>query len=224
MRKRWIIAVISTFAIVGAYYAIWTTSKNAFEKQIDEKIDGVCCDRFFEAISVSYPFLWQSATVIRSRAGMIENIASQAGYDRYAFSVLWKQYEKSPECIHDSNILYDLDFFTSSNTYSSLTHAGKSFKKESVTLDNLVKAGKLVLNISQIVEMDSILTAAKKADVYALDFFSDLSSFKDSSHEINDWRNFDTREYSIKIDNYVQLKKEPFSLYEFIFNSPLDEK
>ena len=164
MRKKWIITIVSIFAIVGVYYAIWTTAKNTYENSIDEKIDGVCCDRFFEAISISYPFLWQSATVIRSRAGMVENIASQAGYDRYVFSVLWKQYEKSSECIHDSNILYDLDFFTSSNTYSSLTHGGKSLKNESATIVKLATAGKIIRSIPQIVEMDSILSAAKKAD------------------------------------------------------------
>lgn len=224
MRKKWTIALITTFAIVGAYYVVWAVAKNTYENQIDDKIDGVCCNRFYEAITVSYPFLWQSATAIRSKAGAIKYIASEAGYDRYVFSVLWKQYEKSPECIHDSRVLFDLDFFTSSNNYSSLIYAGKSLEKQSATIGELALAGKLIRNTFEIVEMDSILTVTKRADSYALDFFSDLSPYKDFSHDINDWRSFDTREYSIEIDRYIQLKKEPFSLYNYLFNNPLNKK
>lgn len=222
IRRKWIIAAFAIFAIVGAYYGIRAVAKNEYENQIDDKIDGVCCDRFFEAISVSYPFLWQSATTVRSRAVAIKSLASQAGYDRYSFSVLWRQYQKTPECIQESKILYDTDFFTSSNVYGSLTHTGKSFKKESFAVINLIRAAKLVRNISEIVEITSIMNAANEADSICLDFISEMSQFQNKSHSINDWRTFEGREFDIKIANYSQLRKEPFSLYNYIFNNPLN--
>ena len=40
---------------------------------------------------------------------------------------------------------------------------------------------------------------------------------------INDWRNFDTTEYGERIGKYIKFKEEPFSLFDYFFNNPLDK-
>ena len=224
MRKRWIITIITTLAVGCAYFATYAIAKNAYENQIQSKIDGVCRDRFYEAISVTYPFLWHSASVISSRADNIKYIARKAGFDRYVFSVLWDSYVNSPEGRMEYCNIFEINFFGSSNACSSLIHGGKSLVEERNTILDLLEAVRLVKSPEDIVEMDSIINAADSARSYVLNFYSNLSIYRDDSHGLNDWKRFDNIKYSSKLMYYENLKKEPFSLYDFFFDNPLDKE
>lgn len=223
MKQKNIIITIAFCVALGAYYGIKTITKNTYYERIEKKMDGICSDRFFEAISVSYPFLWQSASVIRLRAGAIKSIVSQAGYDRYTFSVMWNNYENSQDGRRDFHVLHDFETFTISNAYSSLIHTRNTWEKESYTVYKLAKAAKLIKKPQGIADIDSIQHAADIADGYALDFFFDLSHLRDESHGINDWRNFNTIDYSKRFQLLKNLKEKPFSLYDYWFNNPIEE-
>jgi hypothetical protein len=190
---------------------------------IQEKIDGVAAERFYYALLTSYPFLNQSANVVISRANSIKDIASEVGFDRYNFSTLWSGYLNSSEALKESNALYNLDFFISSNAYSSITHAAKQNKDIASSIISYTIASRKIRDIENIIEMDSIIHIADQAKQSAYKCQDAISDYANDSHDINDWKNFDSMEYSKRISKYIKLKEEPFSLFDYFFKNSLDE-
>ena len=220
IENKWFIAAITALIIVGAYYE----AKNNYYSQIEKRIDVINPDLCHKAITISYPFLWQSADAIITRADMIKSIASEAGFDRYVFSVLWKQYKNTPE--YDYRILYHLESFENSNAYRDILHAPKRDEKEALSVIRMVRVNKHILNIENIVEMDSILHMANRAKQYAYQCLDATSNYKNNSHDIYDWKKIGLSEwdYNKQIIKYETLKRKPFSLCDYLFNNPLDKE
>lgn len=301
MRKRWAITLIVPLLLGIVYYATYEIAKKSYHDRIQEKINGVAADRFYYAITTAYPFLYESSNAVISRANAIKRIASEIGFDRYYFSILWKNYCNSAESRKNNNALYNLDFFIGSNTYSSITHAPKQYNETSSSVIRLTLVGKKLQDIHNIMEMDSIIHLADYSKQIAFKCQDAIRDYANNSHEINaapskqrpsswkdsinyyngydsaiedkfraehdylgladylsnfrmdnpqkqrafeneidqirrygreynamqrinDWRHFDTKEYDERIRKYIKLKEEPFSLFDYFFNNPLDKE
>ena len=221
MRKRWAITIIVPILFGIAYYATYEIAKKSYYDSIQERIEGVAADRFYYALLTSYPFLNQSANAVISRANDIKTIASRIGFDRQYFSTVWIDYYNSSHIVN--NILYDLDFFIGSNAYSSIDHAVKQDKKTRSAIMRLIMDNRKLQDIEDIIEMDSIIRVADQARQDAYECLDAIRFYANNSHNINDWRHFDSIEYSKKISKYIRLKEEPFSLFDYFFDNPLDK-
>ena len=223
MKKKWAITIIVPILFGIAYYATYEIAKKSYYDSVQEKINGVVAERFFKALLCSYPFLIQSSHAVISRAESIKTIASKVGFDRYFFSIIWRNYLHSTESRIESNALYDLDFFVSSNVYSSITHSAKQNEKTASSIIRLTIASRKLQNIENIIEMDSIIHVADYAIKDAYECINAIRDYADNSRNINDWRDFDSIEYSERISKYLRLKEEPFSLFAYFFSNPLDK-
>ena len=83
MKKKWAITIIVPILFGIAYYATYEIAKKSYYDSVQEKINGVVAERFFNALLCSYPFLNQSSHAVISRAESIKTIASKVGFDRY---------------------------------------------------------------------------------------------------------------------------------------------
>ena len=223
MKKKWVITIIVPILFGITYYATYEIAKKSYYDSIQEKIEGVVAERFYYALLNSYPFLNQSSNAVMSRANSIKAIAGKVGFDRYYFSNLWRNYLRSAESRIESNALFDLDFFVSSNVYSSITHSAKQNEKTASTIIRLTVASRKLQNIENIIEMDSIIHVADYAIKDAYECIDAIRDYANNSHDINDWRNFNSIEYSERISKYLRLKEEPFSLFDYFFNNPLEK-
>lgn len=223
MKKKWAITFIVPILFGIAYYATYEIAKKSYYDSVQEKINGLAADRFYYALLSSYPFLNQSSHAVISRANSIKAIASEVGFDRDYFSNLWRKYLRSAESRIESNALYDIDFFVSSNVYSSITHSTKQNEKTASSIIRLTIASRKLQNIENIIEMDSIIHVADYAIKDAYECINAIRDYADNSHNINDWRDFNSIEYSERISKYLRLKEEPFSLFEYFFSNPLDK-
>ena len=70
--------------------------------------------------------------------------------------------------------------------------------------------------------MDSIIQVADHAIKDAYECIDAIRDYADNPHNINDWRYFDSTEYSKRISKYLRLKEEPFSLFDYFFRNPID--
>ena len=222
MKKKLAIAIIIPVLFGIAYYATYEIAKKSYYDSVQEKINGVAADRFYYALLSSYPFLNQSSHAVISRANSIKAIAREVGFDRYYFSILWKKYLHSTGARLESNALYDLDSFVSSNVYSSITHSAKQNKETASSIIRLTLDSRKLQKIEDIIEMDSIIHVADYAIKDAYECIDAIRDYANNSHDINDWRNFNSIEYSERISKYLRLKEEPFSLFDYFFSNPLD--
>lgn len=222
-RKKILITILFVLAIAVTYISVRAIAKKSYMSRIDETMDSICSERFSDAIYVSYPFLWRTASIISSRSSTIEYIASQADYDRNTFSILWKNYQNSDRGDKEYFCLEDYKYFLFSGAYACLSRGGKRYSNEYQNMNKLTSAYYLVNSPNDIVEMDSILHAANKAKVFCYDFFDAFSRFHNDSRDIYKWRHFDSMEYEKKILKLEKLKEQPFNLYDFFFNNPLDK-
>ncbi len=223
MKKKWTITIIVPIFFCITYYATYEIAKKSYYDSIQEKINGVAADRFYYALLNSYPFLSQSSHAVISRANSIKAIASEVGFNRYYFSILWRKYLRSAEARIESNALYDLGFFISSNVYSSITHSAKQNEKTASSVIRFIIASRKLQDIENIIEIDSIIHVADHAKKEAYECQNAISFYANNSHNINDWRDFDSIEYSERINKYLRLKEEPFSLLDYFFSNPLDK-
>lgn len=221
--KRYLIPIIIIAIIIG-YFGIRFIAKIEYEDRIDDRIRGLCSEKFHAAINASYPFLLESVNAIQSRSEAVKYIAREAGFDRYVFSIMWKNYQHTQQARWESNILWDLDFFACSNACASLTHSGPAYERESASIYRLMRTGKKLLDIENIVQMDSIIHNADDAQKISQDIISDLDIYRNNSSDINAWRRYHSSEYTRKISYYYELKKRPFSLYNYFFDNPLDKE
>ena len=223
MKKKWAITIFVPILFGIAYYATYEIAKKSYYDSVQEKIEGVAADRFYYALLYSYPLLNQSSNAVISRANSIKAIVSEAGFDKYYFSNLWKNYLRSAESRVENSALYDLDFFIGSNAYSSITHSSKQNKETASSIVKLAIASRKLQNIESILEMDSIIHVADQTKQDAYDCLKAISDYSNNSHNINDWRHFDSTEYNKRINKYLKLKEEPFSLFDYFFNNPLEK-
>ena len=223
MKKKWVITIIVPILFGITYYATYEIAKKSYYDSIQEKIEGVAAERFYYALLNSYPFFFFFSNAVMSRANSIKAIAGKVGFDRYYFSNLWRNYLRSAESRIESNALFDLDFFVSSNVYSSITHSAKQNEKTASTIIRLTVASRKLQNIENIIEMDSIIHVADYAIKDAYECIDAIRDYANNSHDINDWRNFNSIEYSERISKYLRLKEEPFSLFDYFFNNPLEK-
>lgn len=164
-----------------------------------------------------------SSNAVISRANSIIAIAKEAGFDRYHFSILWRRYINSAETLEENIALFNLDFFAGSNVRSSFSYPGIQNTENAYSIEKFIMSGHSIQNVENIIEMDSIIHVADQAKQDAYECKDAIRVYADYSHDINDWKHFDSIEYSKKINKYLKLKEEPFSLYDYFFNNPLDK-
>ena len=190
MKRKWVITIIVPIIIGIAYYATYEIAKKSYYDSIHEKINDVAADKFYYALSNSYPFLNQSANAVISRANNIKAIASEVDFDRYVFSILWRKHLNSAESRKESNVLYDLDLFLCSNVYAIIKHAVKQDQETASSIIRFTIASSKLRDIENIIEMASIIHVADQAKENAYKCQDAINFYANNSHDINDWSNF----------------------------------
>lgn len=224
MRKRWAIIIIVPLIFGFAYFATYEIAKKSYYDSIKNKIDGVAADRYYDALSSSYPILKESANAVIIRADALKRIASEICFYGHFFPMVWTDYNNSAEAQIVNDAFNNLDPFIGSNTYSFITQVTKQNKKTASSIIGLITARRKIQDIVSIIDMDSIMHVADSSRQIAFDCLDAIGDYANNSHSINDWRNFDATEYDERIRKYIKLQKEPFSLYDYFFNNPLDKE